>query len=80
MEIWKQVEYADIPFFAKVATIKEIADNDYSLSIPLYIESENKEVNEDTTSLEENLDLWLESSTIMRKSFIELNSLLNEED
>lgn len=72
-------QYQDIDKFAKVATIKDIADNNYSLSIPLYVRTEEITEVEDTRSLNEHYDSWLEASANMRNGFSALNKMINLE-
>lgn len=50
--------YQDIDGFAKVATIKDIADNNYSLSIPLYARETSNSAVAAETSFVEMCDLW----------------------
>ncbi len=72
--------YTDIEKFAKVASIKDIAENNYSLSIPLYVRvEENTEELDDSTS-KERADLWLEASENMKSSFELLNRMLSKEE
>ena len=72
--------YADADQFAKVVTIKEIADNNYSLSIPLYVRVPEGDTSVDNRTLYEHINAWNESSSEMRDSFAALNALLNEVD
>lgn len=72
-------EYSDIESFAKVATIQDIANNNYSLSIPLYAR-ENKVLEQhETLSTTEQCKSWLEISAQMTDSFNTLKVMLNEE-
>lgn len=72
-------EYSDIESFAKVATIQDIANNNYSLSIPLYAR-ENKVLEQhETLSTTEQCQSWLEISAQMTDSFNTLKVMLNEE-
>lgn len=72
--------YTNIENFSKVATIKDIAENNYSLSIPLYVRVEESEEMVDERSLQEHFDSWNESSANMRSSFELLNQLLKKEE
>lgn len=72
--------YTNIENFSKVATIKDIAENNYSLSIPLYVRVEESEEMVDERSLQEHFDSWSESSANMRSSFELLNQLLKKEE
>lgn len=50
--------YQDLAGFAEVATIKDIADNNYSLSIPLYARETSNSAVATETSFVEMCDLW----------------------
>lgn len=72
--------YANMEKFAKVATVKDIAENNYSLSIPLYVRAdENTDELDDSTS-KEHADLWLEASENMKSSFELLIKMLSKEE
>lgn len=70
--------YENIEDFAKVVTIKELAENGYSLSIPLYVRT-NEVVEEDNRTLKEYFNCWVESSMEMRTNFDALNKLIGLE-
>lgn len=65
--------------FAKVATIQDIANNNFSLSIPLYVKPEVSEVENDTCSVQENYEKWRLSSETMKINYEKLNALLRKE-
>ena len=65
--------------FAKVATIKEIADNNFSLSIPLYVKPEVSEDEIDTRTVQEHYDSWMASAEMMKLSYERLNAMLGKE-
>lgn len=71
--------YENIDKFAKVATINNIAENNFSLSIPLYVKAEETKEMEETRSLNELYNLWNESSKNMQKGFNELNKMIDLE-
>ncbi len=71
--------YQDIDGFAKVATIKDIADNNYSLSIPLYARETSNSVVAAETSFVEMCDLWKKTSEEMRLDYQELENMLGAE-
>ena len=71
--------YADDSDFAKVATIQDIADNNFSLSIPLYVKPEVNEDDVDTRTVQEHYDRWLAASEMMKLSYEKLNALLGKE-
>ena len=70
--------YADEDGFAAVATIDDIAKNDYSLSIPLYVKSTSDAVEVDNRSFDEIYCSWEQKSNVMHESYEELNRLLQE--
>lgn len=71
--------YQDIDGFAKVATIKDIADNNYSLSIPLYARETSNSAVATETSFVEMCDLWKKTSEEMRLDYQELENMLGAE-
>ena len=71
--------YQDIDGFAKVATIKDIADNNYSLSIPLYARETSNSAVAAETSFVEMCDLWKKTSEEMRLDYQELENMLGAE-
>lgn len=72
--------YESIPGFACKATIQDVADNNYSLSIPLYVKSTGEENKIDNRTLQERYDGWRASSDVMKLSYEKLNRLLKKED
>lgn len=71
--------YADEENYAKVATIDEIAEQDYSLNIPLYVRGSAIDVNP-VASVEECVDDWLAQSIASQESTKALIELLTKED
>ena len=70
--------YTDDNGFAKVATIQDIADNNFSLSIPLYVKSEIDDNEVDGRTVQECYDSWLAASEMMKLSYEKLNTLLGK--
>jgi type I restriction enzyme M protein len=74
--------FSSIPNFSKVANRDEIKNNEYNLSIPLYVRLENGnnvDVNDKTNVVLQNvIDEWKESSTQLRTSMEELFSMLDK--
>ena len=68
-------QYSDATGFAKVANINEIADNSYSLSIPLYVKEE-KNSDTDERVLKDIYNDWYSASNTMMANFKKLNNLL----
>ncbi len=73
-------QYCNDSDFARIATIQDIADNNFSLSIPLYVKPETKEDDIDTRTIQEHYDSWMASSEIMKLSYEKLNEMLKKED
>ena len=71
-------QYSDKAGFARVATIQDIADHNFSLSIPLYVKQETEMAETDTRSVQEHYDNWMAASETMKLSYEKLNSLLGE--
>lgn len=71
--------YANDSDFAKVATIQDIANNNFSLSIPLYVKPEVNEADVDDRTVQEHYDSWLAASKMMKLSYEKLNTLLGKE-
>lgn len=73
-------QYENVPDFAKVVTIKDIEDNNFSLSIPLFIKHSLQEGEVDERSLQKHYEDWRAISEMMELSYTKLNSMLGEED
>lgn len=65
--------------FARVVTIQDIADNNFSLSIPLYVKQPIAEDAVDTRPIQECYDVWRAASEMMKLSYEKLNTMLGEE-
>lgn len=72
-------DYESIPGFAKKATIKDIENNGYSLSIPLYVNEQTEAKQEETYDLKTCCQDWLDSSNAMRKNYKELVAMIGKE-
>ena len=72
--------YETVTDFAKVATIKDIEENNFSLSIPLYIKQLHQEGELDPRSMQEHYEDWRAISELMKLSYSKLNSLIGEEE
>lgn len=70
--------YIDEDKYSKVATIDEIAANDYSLNIALYARDEIE--TEPVLSIEESVDDWLTQQIVSNDNIQKLINLLNKED
>ncbi len=72
-------DYESIPRFAKKATIKDIENNGYSLSIPLYVNEQTEVKQEEVYDLKTCCQDWLKSSDEMRKNYKELVAMIGKE-
>ncbi|OES45368.1 type I restriction-modification system subunit M [Domibacillus iocasae] len=73
-------KYETVLDFTKVVTIKDIEDNNFSLSIPLYIKHSPQDGKGDQRSLQEHYEDWRAISEMMKLSYAKLNSMVGEED
>ena len=60
---------------AKVVTIKDISNNDYSLSIPLYIQTSSEEKKDDRT-VQECYSDWKEATEMASRHFESINEMI----
>ena len=68
--------YEDEDGFSKIVTIDDIAKNNFSLSIPLYVNNSAKVKDEEARSISEYYEDWLSASDKMRSEYEKLNSML----
>lgn len=73
-------KYENVSDFAKVVTIKDIEDNNFSLSIPLFIKHSLQDGEVDERSVQEHYEDWRAVSEMMELSYTKLNSMFGEED
>ena len=73
-------KYENVPDFAKLVTIKDIEDNNFSLSIPLFIKHSLQEGEVDERSVQEHYEDWRAVSEMMKLSYTKLNSIFGEEE
>jgi type I restriction enzyme M protein len=67
--------YIDDPGFAKIATLEEIATQDYSLSIPLYVR--RKTANSQTEEVKTLAEVWADWEQGSRAFWLEMDSLVD---
>jgi type I restriction enzyme M protein len=72
--------YADIDGFSKVITIADAENNNYSLSIPLYVREVIDEEAIDSRSVNECATAWLDSAFEMRTAYRDLKLLIEAKD
>lgn len=70
-------DFSVVDGFSNVASIEEIARNNYSLGIPKYVSGISEE-SEEELNLEEAIDSWMRSSISASNEFNVLNDLLKE--
>lgn len=61
---------------AKKVSIREIEDNGFSLSIPLYVKAPNNADAEDSRNLQECYEEWYNDSAVMNKNYSKLTAML----
>lgn len=66
--------------FSEIATIQDIENNNFSLSIPLYVKSNSQDNETDGRSLQECYETWRTHSEMMRSQYIKLSDLIRESE
>ena len=69
-------DYEDEDGFSKIVTIDDIAKNNFSLSIPLYVNNSAKVEDEEARFISEYYEDWLSASDKMRLEYEKLNAVL----
>ena len=69
--------YRVVEGFSNIASIEEIAANNYSLGLPKYVSGIAQE-SEEELNLEEAIDSWMRSSVSVSQEFNTLNGLIEE--
>ena len=72
-------DFNTVDDFSSVVSIKDIEDNNFSLSIPLYVHPSLSNLNQNKT-VQEHFESWIEASETTKSSFDKLNKLLVEEE
>lgn len=72
--------YCDEAGFAKVVTLDDIAANNFSLNIPLYVKPEDETTAKDTRTVQECYANWLASATRMHQCYQQVNAMLKKVD
>lgn len=72
--------YANDSDFARVVTIKDIEENNFSLSIPLYVKPTPETVEIEILSLQEQYDHWKAHSRRMKAYYEKLTEMLRGEE
>lgn len=66
--------------FASVVSIRDIEDNNFSLSIPLYVKKTMPGAETDDRSLQERYESWRTHSEIMELRYMKLSDMIGKED
>jgi len=66
--------------FARVVSIRDIEDNNFSLSIPLYVKKTMSGAETDERSLQERYESWRTYSEIMKLRYMKLSDMIGKED
>ena len=66
--------------FARVVSIRDIEDNNFSLSIPLYVKKTMSGAETDERSLQERYESWRTHSEIMKLRYMKLSDMIGKED
>ena len=70
--------YKDVDGFAKVVTIKKIGENNFSLSIPLYVKPPVEASAEDELSLQQHYERWQVTSERAMGYYDLLNTMIQK--
>jgi type I restriction enzyme M protein len=65
--------------FTRVVTIQDIEENNFSLSIPLYVKHPGQDTEVDERSLQERYEDWRTVSEIMKLRYMKLNEMIGRE-
>ena len=66
--------------FARVVSIRDIEDNNFSLSIPLYVKKTMPGAETDERSLQDRYESWRTHSEIMKLRYMKLSDMIGKED
>lgn len=72
------VGYKDEDGFAKVVTTKDIEENDFSLSIPLYVKPAADAVEVDAFTVQQHYESWRAMSERVQKYYMLLNEMIEK--
>lgn len=72
-------KYESQDAFARVVTIKDIEENNFSLSIPLYVKASDEKVEVDLVSLQMRYEIWDKRARRMWSYYAALNQMLGNE-
>ncbi|MCH4000638.1 MAG: type I restriction-modification system subunit M [Lachnospiraceae bacterium] len=75
-EVYKN--FSEEENFSKIVTIREISENDFSLSIPLYVKVRSEKENDDPRSFEGIYEAWDGATNKAFRYYQEFNSMIQE--
>lgn len=70
--------YKNVDGFAQVVTIKDIEENNFSLSIPLYVKPSIDAAEVDTFTVQQHYESWQAASERARKHYTLLNEMIQK--
>ena len=70
--------YKNVDGFAQVASINDIEENNFSLSIPLYVKTLASDVESDVLSVQQSYERWRASSERALKNYAFLNEMIEK--
>ena len=70
--------YKNVDGFAQVVTIKDIEENNFSLSIPLYVKPSIDAAEVDTFTVQQHYESWQAASERARKNYSLLNEMIQK--
>ena len=70
--------FVNIEGFAQVSTVKDISENNYSLSIPLYVKPPVDAVEVDTLTIQDHYENWRASSERVLKNYMLLTEMIEK--
>jgi type I restriction enzyme M protein len=72
------LNYQEEKGFSKIASVREISENDFSLSIPLYVKAESGSETADTRSFEGIYEAWDGATRKAFRTYQKLNDMMKE--
>ena len=70
--------YREVENFSKIVTVREISDNDFSLSIPLYVKAKTAEDEDDDRPFDSIYEAWDGSTRRAFRSYKMLNEMIEK--
>ena len=70
--------YREVENFSKIVTVREISENDFSLSIPLYVKAKSGSEEEDTRTFESVYEDWDGTTRRAFRYYQQLNEMIQK--